>query len=82
MKPIKTIEKMYENKQLQSPEEICAFLWDNINFLQKVALGEVLGSSKELMIETSKLLVGKMNLSGQTIDNGLRLLLDHFRLPG
>jgi len=83
-KPVKAIRHLIASKVISDPTPpgIAAFIRENINQLDKEALGELFGHHESEEIDIMHAYINAETYQGQLIDEALRGLLSGFRLPG
>jgi Sec7-like guanine-nucleotide exchange factor len=58
------------------------FLHQHLGYISKDALGKFFGAPEEQSVETFRSFISEIDFQGLEIDDGLRMLLLHFSLPG
>lgn len=83
-KPVKAIRHLVASKVISDPTPpvIAAFIRENIDQLDKEALGELFGHHESEQIDIMHAYINAETYQGQLIDEALRGLLSGFRLPG
>lgn len=82
-KPRAGIEFLVQAGRLENtPEAVAQFLYKNHDFLDKREIGDYLGEPKEFNLEVLKAYANGINFKGMEIDQGIRIFLERFRLPG
>ena len=64
------------------PESIAAFLHQNLKRLNPTNVGQLIGDIDEFAGQVRKHYIGTIHFEGLQIDEGLRVLLKNFTLPG
>mmetsp|Transcript_13201 Transcript_13201/g.37209 ORF Transcript_13201/g.37209 Transcript_13201/m.37209 type:complete len:2067 (+) Transcript_13201:204-6404(+) len=82
-KPLAGISSLVSSGIIEdNPESIAQFLRKHRKELDKTQLGEYFGHHEDAQIAVMHAYIDDENFSGQRIDDALRSLLGHFRLPG
>eukprot|EP01117_Protostelium_nocturnum_P008079 TRINITY_DN287_c0_g1_i1.p1 TRINITY_DN287_c0_g1~~TRINITY_DN287_c0_g1_i1.p1 ORF type:complete len:894 (+),score=319.39 TRINITY_DN287_c0_g1_i1:253-2934(+) len=81
--PKKGISFLLGNGTVENtPAAIAKFLWDNSSHLKKSAIGEYWGEPENFNVDVLKLYLDMIEFKDLPIDEGLRLFLSHFTIPG
>ena len=81
-KPKKGVDFLIKNQFLESDPAIIAEFMLTTPGLSKFAIGDYIGMNDPFCIAVLKEFCNKIDFRGMEVDEGLRLFLQQFRLPG